>query len=41
MKGVDENGLDMRKAMPSHDPNKITERPLGCDITWDELDSTL
>lgn len=36
-----EHGLDMRKAMPSLDPQKITERPLGRDITWDELDATL
>lgn len=36
-----EHGLDMRKAMPSLDPQKITERPLGRDIGWEELDATL
>jgi len=36
-----EDGLDMRKSMLKLDPNKITEKPLGRDITIDELDETL
>jgi len=36
-----EHGVDMRRAMLSLDPNKLTEKPLGRDITYDELDSTL
>eukprot|EP01124_Arcella_intermedia_P007205 TRINITY_DN14364_c0_g1_i1.p1 TRINITY_DN14364_c0_g1~~TRINITY_DN14364_c0_g1_i1.p1 ORF type:complete len:156 (+),score=50.63 TRINITY_DN14364_c0_g1_i1:112-579(+) len=36
-----ENGLDMRKAMIAIDPHKTTEKPLGRDITVDELDETL
>eukprot|EP01127_Copromyxa_protea_P001868 TRINITY_DN11777_c0_g1_i1.p1 TRINITY_DN11777_c0_g1~~TRINITY_DN11777_c0_g1_i1.p1 ORF type:complete len:193 (-),score=22.81 TRINITY_DN11777_c0_g1_i1:13-570(-) len=38
--GKREDGLDMRKAMPI-DKNKVTEKPLGRDITPDELDQTL